>query len=89
MGRLETILSGVEERPLGYHSLIAAVLTGRRETGFGTVSGGQFDWGGRLLKSNGGAQRFPQDGWKSSDECKGIRELNCETDKSNRCESRA
>ena len=77
------------ERPLGYHSLIAAVLTGRRETGFGTVSGGQFDWGGRLLKSNGGAQRFPQDGWKSSDECKGIRELNCETDRSNRCESRA
>ena len=77
------------ERPLGYHSSIAAVLTGHRETGFGTVSGGQFDWGGRLLKSNGGAQRFPQDGWKSSDECKGIRELNCETDKSNRCESRA
>ena len=89
MGRYEIILSGVMERPLGYHSSIAAVLTGRRETGFGTVSGGQFDWGGRLLKSNGGAQRFPQDGWKSSDECKGIRELNCETDKSNRCESRA
>ena len=77
------------ERTLGYHSSIAAVLTGRQETGFGTLSGGQFDWGGRLLKSNGGAQRFPQDGWKSSDECKGIRELNCETDKSNRCESRA
>ena len=74
---------------MGYHSLIAAVLTERRETGFGTLSGGQFDWGGRLLKSNGGAQRFPQDGWKSSDECKGIRELNCETDRSNRCESRA
>ena len=77
------------ERTLGYHSSIAAVLTGRRETGFGTVSGGQFDWGGRLLKSNGGAQRFPQNGWKSFKECKGIRELNCETDKSNRCESRA
>ena len=89
MGRFEIILSGVMERPLGYHSSIAAVLTGHRETGFGTVSGGQFDWGGRLLKSNGGAQRFPQDGWKSSFECKGIRELNCETDKSNRCESRA
>ena len=43
------------------------------------MSGGQFDWGGRLLKSNGGAQRFPQDGWKSSTECKGRRELNCET----------
>ena len=26
------------------------------------MSGGQFDWGGRLLKSNGGAQRFPQCG---------------------------
>ena len=89
MGRYEIILSGVMERPLGYHSSIAAVLTGYHGSGSGTVSGGQFDWGGRLLKSNGGAQRFPQDGWKSSFECKGIRELNCETDKSNRCESRA
>ena len=31
------------------------------------MSGGQFDWGGRLLKSNGGAQRFPQLGQKSSE----------------------
>ena len=53
------------------------------------MSGGQFDWGGRLLKDNGGAQRFPQHGWKSCKECKGRRELNCETDMSNRCESRA
>jgi hypothetical protein len=29
------------------------------------VSGGEFDWGGRLPKSNGGVQRFPQRGWKS------------------------
>lgn len=54
-----------------------------------TVSDGQFDWGGRLLKCNGGAQRFPQTGWKSVAECKGIRELDCETDKSSRDESRA
>ena len=54
-----------------------------------TVSGGQFDWGGRLLKSNGGAQRFPQNGWKSFAECKGTRELDCETDRSSRDESRA
>ena len=60
----------------------------RSLSGRGTVSGGQFDWGGRLLKSNGGAQRFPQDGWKSSVECKGIRELDCKTDKSSRDESR-
>ena len=29
------------------------------------MSGGQFDWGGRLQKSNGGAQRFPRRGQKS------------------------
>ena len=77
------------ESTLGYHSSIAAVLTDTHGSGVGTLSGGQFDWGGRLLKSNGGAQRFPQNGWKSFIECKGIRELNCETDMSNRCESRA
>ena len=53
------------ESTLGYHSSIAAVLTDARETGVGTLSGGQFDWGGRLLKSNGGAQMFAQNGWKS------------------------
>ena len=53
------------------------------------MSGGQFDWGGRFLKCNGGAQRFPQNGWKSFEECKGIRELDCETYKSSRDESRA
>ena len=53
-----------------------------------TVLGGQFDWGGRLRKSNGGVQRFSQVGWKSTAECNGIRELNCETDGSSRCESR-
>ncbi len=34
-------------------------------SGVGTLSGGQFDWGGRLLKGNGGVQRLPQHGWKS------------------------
>ena len=83
------MFSGVAESTLGYHSSVAAILTGYRETGFGTLSGGQFDWGGRLPKSNGGAQWFPQNGWKSFKERKGIRELNCETYKSSRCESRA
>ena len=58
-------------------------------SGWETVSGGQFDWGGHLLKCNGGAQRFPQPGWPSGVECKGTRELDCETYKSSRCESRA
>ena len=58
-------------------------------TGTGRVSGGQFDWGGRLPKSNGGAQRYPQHGWKPCIECKGIRVSDCETYRSSRDESRA
>jgi hypothetical protein len=53
------------------------------------MPGRQFDWGGRLQKGNGGAQRFTQDGWKSSAERIGISELDCETYKSSRDESRA
>ena len=56
--------------------------------GRGTMSGGEFDWGGRLRKSIGGARRFPQNGWKPFEECKGIRELDCDTDGWNRYESR-
>ena len=74
---------------MGYHPDRIGVLTWDRGTGSGTVSGGQFDWGGRLLKSNGGVPRFPQNGWKSFEECKGRRELDCETYKSSRDESRA
>ena len=73
---------------MGYYPCCIEILTlgvEDRET----VSGGQFDWGGRLLKSNGGAQRFPQSGRKSLEECKGRRELDCETDRSSRDESRA
>ena len=77
------------EATLGYHSWGIGILTCGHESGRGTLSGGQFDWGGRLLKSNGGAQRFPQIGRKSIKECIGIRELDCETNKSSRYESRA
>ena len=73
---------------MGYRPLYAKDLTGTL-TVFGTVPGGQFDWGGRLRKSNGGVQRFPQRGRKSRVECKGRRELDCETYKSGRDESRA
>ena len=76
------------ESLLGYQPLCARDLT-REVTKLRTVSGGQFDWGGRLRKSNGGVQRFPQRGQKSREEYKGRRELNCETNRSSRCESRA
>jgi hypothetical protein len=53
------------------------------------MSGGQFYWGGSLLKGNGGAQRFSQSRRKLVVECKDIRKLDCETYKSNRDESRS
>ena len=83
-----TRISVLVESTLRYHSDVASVLTSFRESGWGTVSVGQFDWGGRLLNCNGGAQRFPQAGRTSAAECKGIRELDCETDMSSRDESR-
>ena len=58
-------------------------------SGLGTVLGGQFDWGGLLQKGNGGVQRYPQCGWQSHEERKGIRVLDCETYRSSRCESRS
>ena len=77
------------EATLKYHPEFLAVLTVDRLTGHGTMSGGQFDWGGRLPKSNGGVRRSPQTDWKPVVECIGIRWLNCETNKSSRCESRS
>ena len=55
----------------------------------GTLTGGEFDWGGRLPKCNGGAQRFSQADRKPAEECKGIRELDCKTDRSSRLRKQA
>ena len=63
MGADEALVPARAEATLKYHPWAIRILTLTREPGQGTVLGGQFDWGGRLLKSNGGAQRFPQDGW--------------------------
>ena len=80
-----SVRGAILEIPPLFHSISNCLpLSGNR-----TVLGGQFDWGGRLLKSNGGARRFPQYGRKSYVECKGIRELNCETYRSSRYESRS
>ena len=77
------------EATLRYHSDVASILTSFRESGRGTVSVGQFDWGGRLLKSNGGAQWSPQVGRKSTIERKGIRRLDSKRDIARWDESRA
>ena len=56
-------------------------------SGHGTMSGRQFDWGGRLRKSNGGAQRLTQRGRKPRIECKRRSQPNCDTDGWNSNES--
>ena len=58
MGDREAQTPVCVESMLGYHSCDTGILTCGRETGRGTMSGGQFDWGGRLLKRNGGVQRL-------------------------------
>ena len=64
VGDCEAQASACVESTLGYHSWSAGILTCGFEASRGTLLGGQFDWGGRLLKSNGGAQRFALHGWK-------------------------
>ena len=89
MGDYEILILVNKESSLRYHSVKIWILTlSLQITRQGTVSGRQFDWGGRLLKSNGGVQRFPQVGRKSTVECNSKRELDCETYKSIRYESR-
>ena len=82
MGDREAQTPVCVESMLGYHSCDTGILTCGRETGRGTMSGGQFDWGGRLLKSNGGVQRLAQYGQKSYEECKRKSKPNCETNRS-------
>ena len=84
---MEAWPSGHVEASLGYHPWFAGFLTISRESGWGTLLVGQFDWGGRLLKSSGGAQRLAQHGRKSCNECKRISQPNCETDGSSSNES--
>ena len=58
-------------------------------SGSGTLHGGEFDWGGRLLNSNGGARWLAQSGRKSLVECNGRSQPDCKSDKTNRDESRS
>ena len=64
VGDYEIRFLDLRESTLGYHTYRTGILTYRYESSGGTVLGGQFDWGGRLQKSNGGAQRLAQHGRK-------------------------
>ena len=88
MGDFDPETSVFGESPLRYHPQFVGILTQHCLPSLRTESGGQFDWGGRLLKGNGGAQRFSQHGRKSCVERNRIRELDCEADGPSRDESR-
>ena len=88
MGDVDLVFLDIRESSLKYHPWHVSHLTATLESGRGTVLGGQFDWGGLLLKSNGGVQRYAQHGWQSCIECKGISVLNCESYRTSRYESR-
>ena len=67
---------------MGYYPSCVGFLTRTTYRG-GERSGGQFDWGGRLLKVT---EAVPSEWLEIIHECKGIRELDCETYKSSRVE---
>ena len=64
VGDMEARASACVESALGYHTCDAGILTCGLESGRGTLLGGQFDWGGRLLKGSGGVHRLAQHGRK-------------------------
>ena len=80
--------SGIGESLVKYHPSLLVHLTIFRESGCGTVSEGQFDWGGFLPNCNGGARRYTQHGRQSCVERKGISVPYCKTDGSSSYESR-
>ena len=57
------VAPAIIEPTLKYQPGYILILTPTHESGRRTLSAGQFDWGGLLLKSNGGVQRYSQPGW--------------------------
>ena len=88
MGAEDPLVPASGEATVKYHPVCIRHLTLARESGQGTVLGGQFDWGGLLQKSNGGVQRRAQTGWQSVVERKGRSLLDCECYGTSRAERR-
>ena len=73
-----------------YHPASCGVLTARNTSCVRTVAGGQFDWGGRLRKRNGGARMVPSVPTVTArEECNGRRAPDGESDGSSRVERRS
>jgi len=76
VGGFEVSALAGAEPSVKYHPYRTKILTLHGETRQRTVPGGQFDWGGSLLKGNEGAQRLTQGGRQSPVECKSRSQLN-------------
>ena len=76
------------ESMLGYHPCSIGFLTSSRDPAGGQCQVGSLTGAVASERGIGGAQRFPQNGWKPFEECKGRRELDCDTDGWSRYESR-
>ena len=74
---------------LGYHPCSIGFLTCRRDPAEGQCQAGSLTGAVASERVSEAPQRFPQDGRKPSRECKGRRELDCDTDGWSRYESRA
>ena len=89
MGAGEAGALAPAEAPVKYHPAECGALTTLGHTPAGTVAGGQFDWGGRLRKSNGGARKVGSArSVLALIECNGRSQPDGETDGSSRDESR-
>ena len=78
----------IVEPTLGYHSCVTEVLTNGRDPAFGQCQVGSLTGAvasQRVTEAFKGSLRMVGNHFK---ECKGIRELDCETYKSSRYESR-
>ena len=78
----------VMEPLLGYHPCSIGFLTSSRDPAGGQCQVGSLTGAVASERVSEGAQRFPQNGRKPFAECKGRRELDCDTDGWSRYESR-
>ena len=74
----------VTEPLLGYHPCSIGFLTSDHELVGGQCQVGSLTGAVASERVSEALKRFPQNGWKPFEECKGRRELDCETDGSSR-----
>ena len=77
------------EPMLGYHPCGIGFLTCCRDPAEGQCQAGSLTGAVASERVSEAPKGSPQNGWKPFKECKGRRELDCETDGSSRYESRA